>query len=155
MCVSYELSGKNIDYLPAASEDQFKIKPVCKSFPGWKTKTQGIRNINDLPENAKKYISELEKFSPEIINYCKLAIEKDVEDLDFLRLESESFRKCPKISLDIAVMEKTKLGVVLPLDKGWSDVGNWLSLWENSKKDENGNCINGRVINHSSKDSFL
>ena len=62
MCIGYDLYGKKLNYLPAASEDQFKIKPIYKSFPGWKTKTQGIRNISDLPENAKKYIFALEDF---------------------------------------------------------------------------------------------
>ena len=61
ICIGYELDGKKIDYLPAASEDQFKIKPIYKSFPGWKSKTQGIRNMSDLPENAKKYIYALEE----------------------------------------------------------------------------------------------
>ena len=62
MCVEYELNGKKIKYLPAASEDQFNIKPIYRSFPGWKTKTQGIRNLKELPENAKKYIHALEDF---------------------------------------------------------------------------------------------
>ena len=62
MCVQYELNGKKIDYLPATSEDQFNIKPIYKTFTGWKSKTQGIRNIKDLPENAKKYIYALEDF---------------------------------------------------------------------------------------------
>ena len=62
MCIKYELNGKKIDYLPAASEDQFNIKPIYKTFPGWKTKTQGIRNIKDLPDNAKEYIHALEDF---------------------------------------------------------------------------------------------
>ena len=62
MCVEYELNGKKINYLPAATEDQFNLKPIYKSFPGWKTKTQGIRNLKDLPENAKKYIYALEDF---------------------------------------------------------------------------------------------
>ncbi len=62
MCVQYELNGEKIDYLPAASEDQFNIKPIYKTFPGWKSKTQGIRSMKDLPENAKKYIYELEDF---------------------------------------------------------------------------------------------
>ena len=62
MCVEYELNGKKIDYLPAASEDQFNIKPIYKTFPGWKTKTEGIRNLKDLPENAKNYIYALEDF---------------------------------------------------------------------------------------------
>ena len=62
ICTEYELNGEKINYFPAASEDQFKIKPIYKTFQGWKTKTEGIRNIKDLPENAKKYIYALEDF---------------------------------------------------------------------------------------------
>ena len=62
MCIGYNLNGNKIDYLPASSEDQFNIQPIYKSFPGWKTKTQGIRNFKDLPDNARKYIHALEDF---------------------------------------------------------------------------------------------
>ena len=62
VCVEYNLNGKKLDYLPATSEDQFNIKPIYKTFPGWKTKTQGIRNIKDLPDKAKNYIYALEDF---------------------------------------------------------------------------------------------
>ena len=62
ICVQYELDGKKIDYLPAAVEDQIKIKPIYKTFPGWKSSTSGIRNIEKLPDNAKKYISAVEDF---------------------------------------------------------------------------------------------
>jgi len=104
---------------------------------------------------ASSIINELEKFSPEIIDYCKIAIEKDLVDLDFLRLEANSFKKCPKISLDIAVMEKTNLGTVLPLNVGWSDIGSWKSLWEISQKNSDGNYINGRIIAEESKNCYL
>ena len=50
ICVEYELDGKKIDYLPAAVEDQIKIKPIYKSYPGWKTSTNGIKKIDELPE---------------------------------------------------------------------------------------------------------
>ena len=59
------------------------------------------------------------------------------------------------ISLDKAVMEKSKISVVVPLDIGWSDVGGWESYWQNSKKDNNGNVIFGDVIHESTKNSFL
>jgi adenylosuccinate synthase len=62
MSVEYELNGKKINYLPAASEDQFNIKPIYKTFPGWKSKTQGIRNLKDLPDKALRYIHALEDF---------------------------------------------------------------------------------------------
>ena len=48
MCVEYELNGKKIDYLPGSIEDQLKIKPIYKTFPGWKKSTNGIKNINEL-----------------------------------------------------------------------------------------------------------
>ena len=62
MCIQYELDNLKIDYLPAAVEDQLKIKPIYKTFPGWKTSTNGIKNIDDLPENAKNYIFAVEDF---------------------------------------------------------------------------------------------
>ena len=62
MCVGYELNGTKIDYLPAAVDDQLKVKPIYKTFQGWKSSTKGIKNFEDLPENAKKYINELEQF---------------------------------------------------------------------------------------------
>ena len=39
-----------------------KVKPVYKVFKGWKSSTRGIKEFNKLPENAKVYIKELEKF---------------------------------------------------------------------------------------------
>ena len=77
ICVQYELHGKKIDYLPSASEDQFKIKPIYKTFPGWKTKTQGIRHMKDLPENAKKYIYALEDFIGAKISSISTSPERD------------------------------------------------------------------------------
>ena len=62
MCVAYELDGKKVDYLPAAVDDQLKVRPIYKSFKGWKSSTKGIKNFEKLPENAKIYIKELEKF---------------------------------------------------------------------------------------------
>ncbi len=62
ICVEYDLNGKKIDYLPASVEDQLKIKPIYKTFNGWKTSTNGIKNIKDLPDNAKKYIFAIEDF---------------------------------------------------------------------------------------------
>ncbi len=62
MCIQYELNGKKIDYLPASVEDQLKIKPIYKTFPGWKEPTNGIKNMEDLPDNAKNYIYAVEDF---------------------------------------------------------------------------------------------
>ena len=62
MCIAYELNGKKIDYLPAAIDDQMKVRPLYRTFKGWKTSTKGTKKFSDLPKNAKNYINELEKF---------------------------------------------------------------------------------------------
>ncbi len=62
MCIAYELNGKKIDHLPAAANDQLKVKPIYKKFKGWKSSTKGIKEFEKLPENAKFYVKELEKF---------------------------------------------------------------------------------------------
>ncbi len=77
MCISYDLKGKKIDYLPSSSEDQFNIKPIYKTFPGWQSKTQGIRNIKDLPEKAKNYIYALEDFIGAKISSISTSPERD------------------------------------------------------------------------------
>ena len=62
ICVAYEINGKKIDYLPAAVDDQLKVKPIYKTYDGWRSSTVGIKNFDDLPKNAKIYIQDLEKF---------------------------------------------------------------------------------------------
>ena len=62
MCIAYEVDGKKMDYLPASANDQLKAKPVYKNFKGWGSSTKGIKKFDDLPDNAKNYIKELEKF---------------------------------------------------------------------------------------------
>ena len=62
MCIGYEINGKKIDYLPAAVEDQLRVKPVYKKFQGWQSTTKGIKSFEELPSLAKTYVKELEKF---------------------------------------------------------------------------------------------
>ncbi len=104
---------------------------------------------------ASTLIKELEFYSPEIIFHCKESLQKNLKDLDFERLEKNSFQKCPNISIDKAIMEKTSLGVVFPLEVDWSDIGSWNSFWENSSKDENGNVLLGDAIEVSSNNCLI
>ena len=104
---------------------------------------------------AKTIINEIEKFQPQINKYCRESIKNNERDLDFQRLDKYFFDKCPNISIDIAVMEKTTLGTVLPLDIGWNDIGSWESVWKISPKDSNGNSLKGNVIIKNSKNCLI
>ncbi len=61
-CVGYKLKGKEFDFFPSASEDQFAVEPIYKTYEGWKSETKGIRNYKELPEKAKIYIAAIEDF---------------------------------------------------------------------------------------------
>jgi len=104
---------------------------------------------------AKTIINEIKHLNPKIYEACKKTFKNSVMDLDFQRLDEKSFELCPNISIDIAVMEQTNKGIVLPLDAEWSDIGSWKSVWENSKKDCNGNVTKGNVVIQNTKNCYL
>ncbi|HCI6862053.1 TPA: mannose-1-phosphate guanylyltransferase/mannose-6-phosphate isomerase, partial [Klebsiella quasipneumoniae subsp. similipneumoniae] len=85
---------------------------------------------------AKRYLEELSKFRPDILEACRGAIGELRYDTtqDFIRINRDIFSQCADESIDYAVMEKTDDAVVIPLDAGWNDVGSWSALWEVNKQ---------------------
>jgi mannose-1-phosphate guanylyltransferase / mannose-6-phosphate isomerase len=104
---------------------------------------------------ARRYLEELERWAPDIAASSHAAFARSVRDLDFTRVDAESFGACRSESIDYAVMEKTKDAVVVPLDAGWSDVGSWSALYEASDRDSNGNVTRGDVMLENTRDSFV
>lgn len=104
---------------------------------------------------AALYLSELEKFEPDIVAACRKALEGGRNDLSFYRIGEDAFRECPSNSVDYAVMEHTDAAVVTAVDMGWSDVGSWSALWDISAKDAAGNATTGEVLTIDVKNSLL
>jgi mannose-1-phosphate guanylyltransferase/mannose-6-phosphate isomerase len=69
--------------------------------------------------------------------------------------EKEAYQQLTDISIDHAIMENTKKGVVLPSDFGWSDIGSWKSLYDFLPKDSQNNVIDGDVIARDTKNCFI
>ncbi|MFN3209276.1 MAG: adenylosuccinate synthase [Roseovarius sp.] len=61
ICVGYELDGKQLDYLPMATDQQWRCKPIYEEMPGWQDSTEGARSWADLPANAIKYVRRVEE----------------------------------------------------------------------------------------------
>ncbi len=70
-------------------------------------------------------------------------------------VEPEAFELSPSISIDYAVMERTDLASVVPLDAGWSDVGPWSALWEVCEKNTENNSIVGDVKAMSTENCLI
>ena len=78
---------------------------------------------------AGAILGELRRYAPEVLTRVQAASSTATNDGTVIRLGPE-FAAAPSISIDHAVMERTRRGVVVPLDAGWSDVGSWEALWQ-------------------------
>jgi len=104
---------------------------------------------------ASAYLDALSQFAPSIHSTCGKSIENRLDGEDFIRPEGQSFGDCLSDSIDYAVMEKTDNAVMVPLDAGWSDVGSWAALHEIRGKDADGNTVDGDVLMHDCKGTFI
>ncbi|CAD2071673.1 adenylosuccinate synthase [Jeotgalicoccus meleagridis] len=63
ICVAYEIDGVEITEYPATLEDLKRATPIYKEMPGWSEDITGVKNLDELPENAYNYLKEIEKLS--------------------------------------------------------------------------------------------
>ncbi|TNE36842.1 MAG: mannose-1-phosphate guanylyltransferase/mannose-6-phosphate isomerase [Alphaproteobacteria bacterium] len=105
--------------------------------------------------SAETLLEEANRHCPEILAACRASYASARQDLDFLRLDSESFEQCPSDSIDFAIMEKTDRAKSVPVSMGWNDVGSWRALWELGAQDANANVTLGDVIAIDSADSYI
>jgi mannose-1-phosphate guanylyltransferase len=135
--------------------DEFAEKPSLEVAQGYISSGEYYWNSGMFLFRASSYIEELNKFRPDILEQCKASVMDVKADLDFLRINKETFESCPAESIDYAVMEKTSQAVVVSMDAGWSDIGSWSSLWDISEKDGDGNSTHGDVILHNTHNSYV
>ena len=146
-----ELSEDNL----ASRIEKFIEKPNLELANKFIKDKHYVWNSGIFLFKASVFLKELEKFEPNIVRTCSKALKAGIKDLDFFRIDKEVFEKCPNKPIDIAVMEKTNLGSVLTLKAGWADIGSWKAVWENSKKDDMGNALKGKVIIEDTKNCYL
>jgi mannose-1-phosphate guanylyltransferase len=135
--------------------DKFVEKPDQATAESYLSSGDYYWNSGMFMFRAAAYLAELEKFNPEMVAHCRKASTNMADDIGFLRLDNDAFAACESDSIDYAVMEKTDLACVLPMDAGWSDIGSWSSLWEQGNKDDAGNSTHGDVMMTDTEGSFV
>ncbi|MDE2182510.1 MAG: mannose-1-phosphate guanylyltransferase/mannose-6-phosphate isomerase [Alphaproteobacteria bacterium] len=133
---------------------RFVEKPNLETAAGYVAAGDYYWNGGMFMFRADVLLDEIGRHVPDILPPVKEAIAKAARDLDFVRLDAESFARAPNISIDYAVMERTDRAAIVPCSIGWSDVGSWSSLWEIREQDAAGNVLHGDVIAHDTKDTF-
>jgi mannose-1-phosphate guanylyltransferase/mannose-6-phosphate isomerase len=140
---------------PAYAIDRFVEKPDLATAKSYVESKEYFWNSGMFLFRASVVLNELRELAPKIYEACAQAVTSAKRDLDFTRLPTKEFSACPSDSFDYAVMEKTKHGVVVPLDAGWSDVGSWSALHEAIPADSDGNVSLGDVLTADSRGNYL
>jgi len=140
---------------PAYPIAQFVEKPDLATAQRYVESKEYFWNSGMFLFKASAVLDELRALAPDIYRGCAQACTAAKRVLDFTRLPEKEFRECPSNSFDYAVMEKTKHGVVVPLDAQWSDVGSWSALHEAIPADANGNVELGDVLSVDTHGSYL
>ena len=132
------------------------------------TDTYKVVKFHEKPslERAMEYLktgryfwnSGIFGFTPETIygefKNCHPQIYAFIEKYSFEEFV-EHYGELPDISIDYAVMEKTKRAVVIPANLTWSDIGSWDAVYDLLEKDGRGNAVRGKVIAIDTQNSLV
>jgi mannose-1-phosphate guanylyltransferase/mannose-6-phosphate isomerase len=140
---------------PAFPISEFVEKPDAARAAQYLASGDYLWNSGMFLFGARRYLDELARYAPAMLEATTAALGAATHDLDFLRLPAAEFARCPSDSIDYAVMEKTEDAVVVPLEAGWSDVGSWSALHAALPADANGNVSRGDVVTEDSSGCYL
>ena len=129
-------------------------KPDAEAARGYITSGY-LWNSGNFVTPAGLLLAELDAFEPAISAAARKAVASAYGAAGESQLLGEAFVTAPKISIDYAVMEKTKAAAVLPVGFAWSDLGAWDAVWAASPRDEAGNTIRGEALALSAQDCLV
>ena len=124
----------------------FKEKPTREVAEGYIRQGGFYWNCGIFVFKASAYLAELLAHAPQIHEAAEAAYAARSIDNDFVRLGKTQYTLSPNISIDYAVMEKTRAAAVIPLESGWSDIGSWAEIWGVLPKDANANVLLGDIL---------
>jgi mannose-1-phosphate guanylyltransferase/mannose-6-phosphate isomerase len=139
----------------AFSIERFVEKPPRETAEQYCASGEYYWNSGMFLFSAQRFLAELQKFAPDIATAVAASYAAARRDQDFVRVDAATFGACRADSIDYAVMERTSDAIVVPLDAGWSDVGNFAALHEASATDAAGNVLLGDVLAEDTHGSYV
>lgn len=138
---------------------RFVEKPDAATAQSYVDGGQHLWNAGMFCMRAEVLLHELEIHAPEVLIAVKACLEKSISkegnrELQ-LELDSELFAAVPDISIDYALMERSKKVAVVPCQLGWSDIGSWQAVRELSAVDAKGNQCNGQTVLHDVTNCYI
>ena len=152
----YILKSKNI----AVDNNIFKVekfieKPITSHAEHFIKDPNYYWNSGIYLFNINNFLKTSLLITPDIFSFCESAVLDSIKDLDFIRLDENYYNKCPNISVDFAIMEKTNNMAIMPLNIEWSDVGSWNAIQKLSPKDSQNNFCSGKIFNFKTSNCYI
>lgn len=123
----------------------FREKPDLEAAKEFIARKSFVWNSGIFLFTPQTMIELAKVLAPEMLDLCRRSVERAEPDLDFLRLDAESYKSVESISFDYAFAEHLDAkGAVIPVTFGWSDVGSWAALRQALGGQQNGaNVVQG------------
>jgi len=119
----------------------FKEKPDAQTAEAYLASGRYLWNSGMFCFTAGSFLTELEKYCPEVYHQSKAALKNQPAGAEMLQIEMEAMMAIPDISIDYGVMEKSEKVRVIPANIGWSDLGSFDALYTEMLRDDHGNTL--------------
>jgi len=133
----------------ALAVKRFVEKPDEKTAARYLKAGNFFWNSGMFAFKASVMLSEFRTYEPALLKKMQKIVSAGP------KIPAAQYCELPDISIDYAIMEKTKKGAVLPSDFGWSDIGSWKSLYDFLPKGDFNNVVEGDVILQETRNCFI
>jgi mannose-1-phosphate guanylyltransferase len=134
---------------------RFVEKPALPQAEAMLAAGSFVWNSGIFMFQAGLMLEEMKRYTPALLKAVTASVNKATHDLDFTRLDADSFAAAPDISVDYAIMEKTGNAAVVPSSFAWSDMGSWDAVWKLGERDEAGNVASGNATLVNTRNSLV
>lgn len=141
----YIKPGAPIGSNGAAKVERFVEKPDQKTAETY-VATGFLWNSGNFLFRADVFLKEAENLAPEVVKAVRQSLTNSEKQACSIFLHADTFAQSPQISVDFAIMEKTKKSVVTAVNYDWSDIGSWEAVWQVMDHDSHGNATAGKAV---------
>ena len=135
--------------------DSFTEKPTIKVAKQYLSSNEYFWNSGMIFSDKSFLLQKICEHSPDVFNHCS-SVNDDLNETSNSRvIRLKDMEKCPSISIDYAVLEKTKQLKFFEIDSKWSDMGSWNAFYSEGTKDEHGNVQIGNIFSKDTINSLI
>lgn len=138
---------------------RFVEKPDAETAARYLSSGAFLWNSGMFCFKAGVMLREMAAFCPEVLDGARACLDgarsATGPGLTQLELEAARFATIPEISIDYAVMERTRAAAVVPCNIGWSDIGSWNAISDLAEADDLGNRVLGEAVLHDTQNCYF